>query len=257
MSETTAEIAEGTPDFRIGEVFRLTFSGLFGHFPKFLLLGLIATLPTMVLTLVTGVTVSALGYVEPNVAGKSPLIKLAFYVIPLLCYPISQAAIYYGTLQGIRERPFRLGAGLLRALRRYFALLGTNLFYVVAFGVGLILLVIPGLMLAISLSLSFPICVVEGLGPKDSVNHSAALTKGHRWKIFGIFLVIVVTGAIAGSLTKIIFMALGGTIASTLMGSVCDAVVYAFNCIATAVIYHDLRALKEGVEIDRIAAVFD
>jgi hypothetical protein len=47
---------------------------------------------------------------------------------------------------------------------------------------------------------ALPACVVEGLGPIKSLGRSANLTKGHRWKILGIFLVLNVVGGIMSGL---------------------------------------------------------
>ena len=48
---------------------------------------------------------------------------------------------------------------------------------------------------------SIPGCVVEGRGPIESWSRSAQLTKGYRWRLFGLALLLMVMSQVA---TKII-----------------------------------------------------
>jgi hypothetical protein len=36
-----------------------------------------------------------------------------------------------------------------------------------------------------------------------------------------------------------------------------SAIIGAFGAVVVAVVYHDLRAAHEGIDVDRMAAVFD
>jgi uncharacterized membrane protein len=122
---------------------------------------------------------------------------------------------------------------------------------------GSILLVVPGMMVLAACYVALPACVMEGLGPFESLSRSTALTKGHRWKVFGIFVVIVVVSAVIGGLLGVVSMAIGGPVAAMVVNFVWNAFYAAYNSVAIAVMYHDLRVLKEGIDIDRIAAVFN
>jgi hypothetical protein len=48
-----------------------------------------------------------------------------------------------------------------------------------------------------------------------------------------------------------------GMDAGAILGFVMQSVVSAFTTLAAVVMYHDLRVAKEGVDTNRIAAVFD
>jgi hypothetical protein len=102
-----------------------------------------------------------------------------------------------------------------------------------------------------------PACVVEGLGPVQSMRRSAELTQGHRWRIFALWFAILVAE---------IFVQMGldqvmrpfGYFALVLAPQVLwDILVSAFAAVATAVTYRDLRVAKEGVDTDQVATVFD
>lgn len=56
---------------------------------------------------------------------------------------------------------------------------------------GIILLVIPGIILAVRFAFVRYISVEKGLAPREALKASVLLTKGYRWKIFGFALLCV------------------------------------------------------------------
>jgi hypothetical protein len=124
-------------------------------------------------------------------------------------------------------------------------------------------LIIPGIMLAVRWSVALPACVVENKGPFESMRRSADLTIGHRWKIFGIFVLLLVGVIVAAIIVAAIvgvIVAVGGIVGIVLaavIGFVAMAIYTAYLNTVLVMIYHDLRAVKEGVDTEQIAAVFD
>jgi hypothetical protein len=123
-------------------------------------------------------------------------------------------------------------------------------------GLASILLIIPGLILLTMWFVAIPACVVEQTGPWKSLRRSAALTKGNRWKVFGIMLLLFIVTVVAGALMGALTVAAGTTI-GLLANLLWSALIGAFSAILGVVTYHDLRVAKEGVDTDQIAAVFD
>ncbi len=89
------------------------------------------------------------------------------------------------------------------------------------------------------------------------MGRSSQLTKGHRWKVFGLILALLIISAMVTPMVEVIFAAMGGTVLALIGGLVWNGVWGAFYAIAAVVTYHDLRVAKEGVDIEQIAAVFD
>jgi hypothetical protein len=89
------------------------------------------------------------------------------------------------------------------------------------------------------------------------MGRSAQLTKGHRWKIFGLWIAPIVAGAIVQSVLEGLSNYVGGTLLMLIVLLAWGALVSAFYAILVVVTYHDLRVAKEGVDTDQIAAVFD
>jgi hypothetical protein len=110
------------------------------------------------------------------------------------------------------------------------------------------------------------VAVIERPGTLASLTRSSDLTKGFRWRIFGLiiafmivaFALAILAGVIAGGALGL----LGGS-EETLERHVAviewlwTALAMAAQATLSAVGYYDLRVAKEGVEIGDIAAVFD
>jgi hypothetical protein len=90
-----------------------------------------------------------------------------------------------------RERRSGSIASLFRAAwKRAGALLGVSLLTGIGVGVGLFLLVVPGLILFTRWSLAVPAVMLEGRSPRAAMRRSAELVKGHGWQVFAIFLTV-------------------------------------------------------------------
>jgi hypothetical protein len=123
--------------------------------------------------------------------------------------------------------------------------------------IGFILLFIPGLMLITQWFVAVPVCMVERIGAWQSLKRSAELTKGHRWKVFGIILLLysgagIVSQVLTGALTVV-----GGSMLALIATLIWNTIWSAFFAIFVVVTYYELRVAKEGIDIEQIASVFD
>ncbi len=100
-----------------------------------------------------------------------------------------------------------------------------------------------------------PTAVVERTGVIESLRRSARLTSGHRWRVFGIFLIVF---GIQSGLERVANLLLGDMeILDYLISFAISVAATAFYAVVCAVCYHDLRVLVDGVDIDEIARVFE
>jgi hypothetical protein len=170
---------------------------------------------------------------------------------------VAVAAILFATFQDMRGRPVRIGESVQRGLRRFFPLIGGG--FLVGLGVvaGFILLIVPGFMWLTRWYVFAPVCVVEQKGPLGSMKRSAELTKGSRWKLFAIFIIIMLVGSLTGGAIALVLASSRSPLAVLAFQGIWQGVWSAFNNILSVVIYHDLRVTKEGADIESIASVFD
>jgi hypothetical protein len=102
------------------------------------------------------------------------------------------------------------------------------------------------------------VCVIEQAGPLSSFQRGAALTKGRRFRIFGVYLVIITFEVAAlvpvGLVTEsFAWSGLTAAICGDFFIMIPETLMY----IADAVIYYSLRVEKEGLAPMELAKVFD
>jgi hypothetical protein len=251
MSMSSGGATAALPDgFRVGNVLRHAMGVLSRHVALFVLVAAAAQLPSLALAfLMPG------GRVQPRATGFTTIAVIGWFTI-LVVIPITQTIVYHAAFQDMLGRPIRFGDSLALALRRFFPVLGALICMGVVMILGFVLLVVPGLIACTVVAVAIPACVVEQVGPFASIRRSAHLTKGNRWKILGIFLLLVVASLAVTGLTAVFRFGLGTEFA-TLFNFVLESVLSAYTSLIAVVMYHDLRVAKEGLDTDRIAAVFD
>jgi uncharacterized membrane protein len=170
---------------------------------------------------------------------------------------LAHAAIYVSVSQEISGRPFSIGQSINAALRQSPALIAVLLLTWLYAIFAALLLVVPAIIVFCIYAVASPACVVERIGPIKAMSRSAFLTKGNRWRVFGLMvLLFLVTGLLS---QFVIFLAklAGGPIFSLVVSAPVQGIVGGFSAAAIAVLYAKLRIAREGVDIDHIAAVFD
>ena len=275
----SAPFAEG--DFRVGRVINRSISILSRRFATVLIIAAAVYLPAFLINL------SMLRFVWGDMVTRGPAQSVAYVIFLSVLFIVfsvlGQAMIVHAVFQDIRRRPVSLGASVKVGLRRFFPLFGIAILFVVliflalALFIGLlasvkppplrvllpVLLALPPIPIVLIVTVYFvttPACVVEERGPFGSMGRSAQLTKGHRWRIFGLELLLIGLLLIASILIGLLNWALstiGGPLLGAISGLLWNTVWVAYYAVMVAVAYYDLRVCKEGIDIEQIAAVFD
>lgn len=149
----------------------------------------------------------------------------------------------------------RAATGVVRTrlAGRWPALLGCAAVVGLAATFGLLLLVVPGVIVLLVWFVAVPVVAMEGATVPEALRRSAALTRGHRARIFGIVVLLILIGLVASALVGGI---LGGTLPSTGFGAsvaveavaiLVGALIGAWSGAVQAVVYIDLRIRSEGL----------
>lgn len=178
-------------------------------------------------------------------------------IIQMVMSQLIAAAITHGSFQYLRGRKVGLGEALSRGLALILPMLGVAILSGLAIGIGTILLVVPGIIVAVMLWVAIPAAVVERPGVIASLQRSAELTKGYRWPVFGILVIIVVVVLAVMLVLQFILLRSAAPGLFVFVSWIVESVFSAFSATAAAVGYYFLRVAKEGVDIDQIARVFD
>jgi hypothetical protein len=164
-------------------------------------------------------------------------------------------------LNGLRRLPYAAATSVL-VLTTLFGplLLATQLVTPVFLPLGLLFLLYVAVV-ASGTYLAIQVAVVEGGLPLRAMARSFALTRGFRWRMFGLVFLLHVAPAVVDLLVRE-GGPIGGPRHETLsvrltVVSVLRVVATCLQAVVAAVAYHALRARKEGVELGELLTVFE
>lgn len=109
----------------------------------------------------------------------------------LIIQCLALTCVMHATVAHGADRKAGLAACLNVSGKRLLPLLAVLVCYSVAVMLGSLVFLIPGIMLAILWSVAMPVIVEERRGLFGAFGRSQNLTRGARWKLFGLFLLLL------------------------------------------------------------------
>jgi Membrane domain of glycerophosphoryl diester phosphodiesterase len=190
-------------------------------------------------------------------------------ILSALVYLAALAASQAGTIHAISQvhldQPATVTGSLGAVSGSIVRIVLINIGIWIGIGIGFVLLIIPGIILALMWALTIPVAVLEDRGLRDSAERSAELTKGTRGRIFVVGFLFVVLMYIFTMLWEGPLIALLGLRASAMrtalsfpswylvtlaLGSFAtQCLVGPLLTIALSLIYYDQRVRKEGFDL--------
>ncbi len=243
----------------VGEILDTSFSLYRRHFTALATVALVCTGAPLVLRL----------FLEAGGGIFSNLVLALLYGISLVVLNlVATGATVFIVSESYLGRPISAREALNRATPYIGRILVCSLLMTLVIGLGFLLLLIPGVILAVGLALAIPAVVLE---PRSSasaaLSRSWELTRGARWRIFGLGVtllvllyipVIAITGLLAVMLPQASGASFGSASVSTVAvlagaGLVQMFIYPLFYCVLT-VTYYDLRVRKEGFDLELLAS---
>jgi uncharacterized membrane protein len=89
------------------------------------------------------------------------------------------------------DNPDTADLSLLWHPRPFWKYLGASLLLSLAVAIGLVLLIVPGVIFGLMFMFTTFIVIERELGPIDAMNASNQLTRGHKWQLLGLVLLLV------------------------------------------------------------------
>jgi hypothetical protein len=227
---------------------------LFGALPSLLIAWAVQTLGTE----------AFMGLGTAAVVGITIFSALVAIVLAM----ITQGALVRATVAYSEGRKASLGESAMAGLRVALPLFLLALLSALGIGLGFLLLIVPGIILYVMWSVAAPALVEERLGPIEALGRSSDLTRGVRWKIFGLILVIIVLYWLFSALVAMLSvmwyggmdafaasagrMPLGYLVVNSIAGTITSAV---WGVILTS-LYVELRDWKDGPRTEALADIF-
>lgn len=264
MVEQTDSAAPSQADgLDVGRIVALTFKVYFRNFVPFTLITLLVSFPQLLWTysVLDDLTIDDVLY------GSDALTAYNWGTVglALLLQPIATGAVMFGVFRFLKTgRMASVGDSLLVGFAKLFPVLGVAVVTGLAVAGGMVLLVVPGVMIAIAVFVAVPAAVAEQRGVMDAIQYSRALTSGQRWRIFGVVGIIIAI-QIGVYVLLVVFAIMGGALRDPiLITKVSMAASFvtvpffsALNSVSPALVYHDLKVMKEGVDAEALEAIFD
>ena len=170
---------------------------------------------------------------------------------------VATGFIVFGTLRELQGQPASLGEIMQHGLSTLAPLLGAAVLLAAIFFLGFALAVIPALVCSVLFWATVPVLVVERRGVIASLRRSCELTKGSRWPIFGLALLALAASAAFGAACGAFLDYETDYLRSFILEWGFTILLDAFFAVMAAITYFDLKRIKEGADVDQIAAVFD
>jgi hypothetical protein len=247
----------GSVQFSIGAVIASSIGVYVRNFVSFTILSLLIGLIGLVIGFIF--PAAADGTVTSTEVGFTGVFVTLFAA--LLVNGLTQAALIYGTFQDLRGQKAGLGDCIARGIATVIPVIVGSILLTLGVGIGTLLLVVPGIILALMWWVYIPTIVVERKGIMEGFGRSSELTSGRRWHILGLLIVVSLLTFLASFVVVLIAGVVasggGGGTAILVINYLVMSLVTAFSAILVAVGYYYLRAEKEGINVDDIARVFD
>ena len=198
-----------------------------------------------------------------------PLLSLGYYAVVVVLHSVAIAATTFVVSESYLGRDITVRASLSRSRPYIGRLVVYSLLFTLIVVAGMVLLVVPGVILACGLALTAPVLVLEASpSATAALGRSWALTRGWRLRIFAIgvviglllYIPIIALGVVAAIMLP--GSAVGLTAGTPSLGFVLLTVVGAglaqlfiyplLYCVLT-ITYYDLRVRKEGFDLEVLA----
>lgn len=252
------------PKPEIGAVLDTTFAILKNHIFYLAQVGLVALIPAAVLQISifhgllgfpTGISFTGPdpAYFESLAEDPAKLITALTAggiagVLIAACYLWYTVAIIKASASVFVGEPLPLGDAYRSSASRILPFLGTSILSSLFIMLGMIAFLIPGIMLAFSYMFMNQVVVLEEDGGYSALKRSAFLTKGYRWRLFGLSMVVGIVVAMisgAGGLIPILWLQI-------LINSVGQAVGTPIQMVAVIAFYYAARSEKELFDLQQL-----
>lgn len=250
----------------VGDILDRGLKLLLARLPTFFVILLIVQLPILLFQLFIPVLM------EEQAAIAALVTVLGVLVLTAILTPIGTAAILHVIAQAFADRRAGIGEAFQVGLARFGPLLLASIAVGLIVGVGFALCIVPGLIFLSWYGLVSQVIVVENLGAGDAMARSKSLSEGYRWRVLGIYVLMIFIQFALGIGLGIVLATLipAQEIVRTQQGLITkfnlmnqsihvvltfllNVLVGTYLSVCTTLLYFDLRIRKEGYDLELAA----
>lgn len=246
----------------IGEVLDQSFGLYRRHFATLAMISVVVGAVPLVLDLYVQASGGLLARPIMWLSGLMLMVVLSAIGTAATVFVVSES--YLGRTTAASEALSRAGPYILRLI------LLSIMTSLVVF-IGWLFLLVPGMIFATALIVSTQALVLEeDRSAIEAMGRSWRLTKGHRWRMFALIVVIFIlifipaaAGFVVAAMFTVDLTALNPAdlplawYAATILGRVAQMLLYPLMYSVLTVAYYDLRVRKEGFDLDVLAQALE
>jgi hypothetical protein len=228
---------------RIGEIFAVSLRAYGRWWTELVPLAAIFVVPAqLILLLIDRLLVGIEGPGGPGAATSGPaaLVALLGVLASVALGTAEQGALTWAAMRALLELEPPLGRAARMGLRRFWSVLLLSLLVGLSVGLGLVLLVVPGLVVLVRLAVVMPVLFVEDLRGRAALRRSWALVRGRSWAVAGVLLLAGFVGGLASVAGSELVALLG--LPREIGGVVASILVSPLAALLAGAVYIDLRA---------------
>ena len=158
--------------------------------------------------------------------------------VPLVTGAYTRTIARYGAGQEVG-----VGMALRDGLGAFFSVFVALLLAGLAILGGFVLLIVPGIWLAVRLAFVGQAAAIDRQGARAAFRAAMEITKGSWWRVFGILALLTVVELVAVTLLSIPFAAIGGG-AELAASALIQALVTSISTVVETLLFFDLRARR-------------
>jgi hypothetical protein len=183
---------------------------------------------------------------------------LAGALVQIFIGAFVQGALIYAAMRDLEGQPAPVSRWLSAGARNWLWLVGLSILEGLAYGVGLLLLIVPGIFLALRWMVAAQAVVVEAKGVRPAMGRSAALADGRYGAILGLFLFLAGAAVALALLSASVVRSVplnDRLVVRLALNAVAGSLLAVLASVMTTALYRGLRR-AEGSASDALAEVF-
>lgn len=244
----------------IGTVLGRAFGVMTGNpVTVFAIAFLFGAVPQSLITFFTGVQAGG----DQDAQAGLAAIYIGYFLVFILCAALSQAALVRATSAYLDGRVASMGECVRTGIVKALPVIGLSILFMLGLMLGFILLIVPALILLVRWSVATPALVEEDGGVIEAFARSNQLTKGARWHVLFLMIVVLVISWLIAAVALIPAMMIGvrqanatPTVVGVALSLVTSTVTTALWSTVVTSLYFSLRERREGPQTQRLADVF-
>jgi hypothetical protein len=205
------------------------------NFVPFFLLACVLELPVILLQL----------------GGATEDVLLAL-LVQIVMNALMQAVVVYGVIMELQGSRPSTRTCIATGFAQVGRVLGVTFVSTLAMAGAMLLLVVPGIIVALMFYVIVPVTLVEGLGIRAAMKRSRELTHGRKGDLF----LILIVGAVIGIPIELFAQSELSHTAALVWRALGSALTTMFFAVTVGVAYFELRKLRDGTHVPELATAF-